>query len=162
MTWYAPNTAWTTGTLVSASELNEIGEDLLDLLRGRVSTVNGGGTEFTTVSTSYVDITGMSVSHTVAQSSANLLILAAGDMLITGAYVATLAVNVGGTDYDMGAAASVSAYTQLQTYFTRVTGLSAGTYTVKLRLKTSNASGTAYFGANSSATYRKLYVIETL
>ena len=125
MGWTTPKT-WATNELVTAAMLNTHLRDNLNFLftpNFNEVAINN----FSTTSTSYVDITGASVNITT--TGGNLFVSVVGELNANG----RLAVNIDGVDTEIN---SRPAITGILRRFT----VGAGAHTVKLRLKTTGAS----------------------
>ena len=110
---------------------------------------HSAGTQFSTTSTSFVDLLSqiggstISISIVKASGSTNLLVLGSTACL-GGPETVTLAVNDGTTDTNI---AQNRTRTQCNTPVVGevlVTGLAAGTYTMKLRVKTAAGSSVGW------------------
>lgn len=145
---YTTPRTWTAAELVTASIMNAHVRDNFDYLKARpvARTADYDGTVFSTSSTSFVDITGASVSITTSGSS-RLLILACVNLtgvgLSNGEVTALLdGVNLGDASAGM-CRINMARHDILHNYvITHVTSaaVSDGAHTVKLQLKT--AAGT--------------------
>ncbi len=158
MAWTTPKT-WTTGELVTAADLNTHVRDNLTAVfaPSNFQEAVGSSTDFTTTSTSYVDITGMSVSITTV--GGNLLVVVMGHLYTTNiSYDAPLAINIDGTDYDAAGSyvLNTTSYAVHVCAFRRFV-VSAGAHTVKLRLRTSGGGTTTGF---VGGVRRRLTVVE--
>ena len=154
MPWTTPKT-WATGELVTAADLNtHLRDNLNFLLSPNFQEAVGSGTDFSTTSTTYADITGMSVTITTA--GGNLLVSAFGRFTGSAGANAFLAINLDGTDYEVNTAATVSG-SGLYVCALRRFVVSAGAHTVKLRLRTESGSYAASFVGGTS---RRLLVVE--
>lgn len=122
--------------------------------------VNLGGSSITvSTTTSYADITSASKSWTkILGSSASDVIVTA---TLSGQSSATntgvkIGVNINGTDTDviLFAFSSANVHHTLPTGYARISGLAAGTYTVKLRAKRTSGTGTFTIDANDTVSFR--------
>lgn len=159
MAWTTPKT-WNTGDLVTAADLNTHVRDNMNVLfaPSNFQEVVGTSTDFNTTSTSYVDITGMSLSITTV--GGNLLVVVTGRLSTTNyPYESSLAVNIDGTDYDVCGGNLMDASTTFGVYVCAVRRLAvtSGAHTVKLRLKIAGGGATATFGGG---VRRRLTVVE--
>lgn len=153
MAWATPKT-WSTGELVTASDLNTFIRDNTNaLFKPNFAEVVGSGTDFSTTSTVNTDITGMSVNITT--TGGNLLVVAFGEFNGGGGYSASLAISVDGADYDVGENTSGSHVSQYVCGF-RVFTVAAGSHTVKLRCRTASGGTASFVGG----TVRRLLVAE--
>lgn len=151
MAWTTPKT-WATGEVLTSTDMNVFVRDNLKYLKPSFGEAVGSGTDFSTTSTTYTDILGMSVSITTGE--ANLLVVAFGEFT-GGGYPAYLAINIDGTDHEVGENASWSHVSQYVCAF-RIFPIAMGSHVVKLRCRT-DASGTASF---VGGTRRRLIVAE--
>lgn len=141
---YTTPRTWTAAELVTASIMNTHVRDNLDYLKARpvARFADLDGTVLSTTSTSFVDVTGASVSITTSGSS-RLLIMTSGSVQSTGATSAcyfTLVVD--GTnqgDASLGVQ-GVQAITGTDTPFSSVfitsAAVSDGAHTVKVQFRT--------------------------
>ena len=118
---------------------------------------------FTTNSVTYVDLldatagSAISVSFTKASATSNVWAWGCASGVATGAdCVVTLGCNDGTTDRDLGRALTQTAYYGLATGGIIITGLAAGSYTFKLRVKVSGNT----FNFNTGACSASLTVAE--
>lgn len=155
MGYSAPPTKSVGNTLTAADWNTYIRDNLVDLAARLLPTggaqVFGPGTEFTTVSTSYVDITGAVVNLTTTRQS-TLLAIASGWIRADAAtYMTSLVGVIGGVAdanpiiKDCVVAPDDTSYTPFGYVFWKA-AVAAGVTTVKLQLKTSNAAMTARAG----------------
>lgn len=118
-----------------------------------------GGCTLSTTSASYVDIVNATKSFTKIGASAD------SDLIISGVGVSgfstvgttefAVGVNVNGVDRDVTKLNmnSANVHTALPTGAIRITGLAAGTYTVKLRAKRNSGTGTLTIDAGDAVSF---------
>lgn len=135
-------------------------EVYLDLLRlsniGVFSSL--GGCSLGTTSSSYVDITNASATWTKQGGSADTDVLSIFACSIFSTVATTgskLAININGTDYDMMLAFASLASTAVGAYvgIARITGVAAGTWTVKARAKRLSGTGTVSIDGNGNVMW---------
>ena len=157
-TWTTPRT-WATGEIVTAALANEQWRDNVDYLKERpVSAVSDyDGTVASTASTSFTDLSGMSVNITTSGSS-KLRITAAGSGNSSGTgvalYVTALVdgTNQGNATYGMAQIQS-SGTVGFAINFMTAAAVSDGAHTVKLQFRSST-------GASVSVSHASLVVEE--
>lgn len=146
---YTTPRTWVASELVTASILNTHVRDNLDYLKARpVARVSDlDGTVTSTTSTSFVDMTGASVSITTSGSS-RLLILAqgvwSGSLDFTTAYVAALIDGTNQGDATLGNLHNQMRIASMQTpwtiAFVTSAAVSDGAHTVKLQYRTNSGT----------------------
>lgn len=98
--WTAPE-AYTTGQLVTAANMNKLSDNISYLMsKPDTKLVTGSSSDFSTTSTTFVDVTGFTVTYTKRHADSRLVIWLRG-VLSGGAAPAYFAVNVNATDYDL-------------------------------------------------------------
>jgi hypothetical protein len=135
-----PAYTWATGETITATKLNT-----LETEAWRVANqidLDNNATSFSTTSTSYVNVTGLSLTFTANSTNVEIGFFAVCIIQSTTAKM-TLAVRINSTDYDVGYLLSgVSSAAHTVGGVVKVTGLTAGnSYTIDGRVKTS--AGTA-------------------
>lgn len=105
----------------------------------RQITTAAGATNFSTSSTSNVDVTGMSVTLTTG-ASASVIVFASVPCSVAGGNSALFDWNIDGADTGSTQGVETSATSTMTTLFRVVTGLSAGAHTIKLRVRSSGGS----------------------
>lgn len=116
---------------------------------------------FTTASTTYVDLLDQAAGATFSLSftksaGTDLLVIGNTTFFVSGANCdCNVAVNDGTTDWFIGRgrANTTSSRRNQASGAVLVTGLGAGTYTLKLRVKTTNGAGTLNFSASEAASF---------
>jgi hypothetical protein len=163
MAWTTPP-SWTTSQLVTATQIQVLSDDLSYLLNRPNSAVkrdNGG--EYSTSSTSFVDIDATNLKCTLSISGSAVLVGFTGMIFNTngGASVTCLDITVDGTRIGSaggeGLAGKVQsgAFTPVResiSFVALVTGLSAGSHTFIVQWKANAASATLQSGAAGSNT----------
>lgn len=155
MAWTPPRT-WSADELIDETILNTHVRDNLAWLK---TPPNGRATlssQVTTTSTSFTDITGLSVTMTT--SGGNVLCFFTGALANSGSYYSLVTLNVdgtvvGGTD---GLVTVLAASSQNVSFAYVLTGLSAASHTIKMQWKTANAGGTVTLYANDSTSNLRL------
>jgi hypothetical protein len=105
---------------------------------------------FSSTSTSYIDFTGASLSFDKlmgsTESDLRVTLSAAGFLLATPSVNCTLGVNVDSTDYDVSLMRFNDAgIHHAWTDWSRISSISAGTYTIQVRAKNDTAARTVTF-----------------
>jgi len=151
MGWSTPHT-WQSGELVTATLLNTHLKDNLDFLKApptALYTLNQGS-DYTTTSTSFVDVDATNLSLTITTAGGDVLIVFTGygggtsrlyfDILIDG-------VRMAGDD---GFVSAVNAVNTPVAIVVLKQGLAPGSHTFKLQWKVNSGTGTLYAGAGTS------------
>lgn len=136
-----------TGELVTATYLNGLKNNLDFLRTGNVVQVNASSSEFTTTSTSFVDIPGLSASITTSGGPITVFALL---QMSSGGAAALLGVNLNGVDSNFFTTnGGASQHSGGAIYLFRYPTVAAGVNTIKLRLASgsSASAATAYGGA---------------
>ena len=148
MPWTTPPT-FTPGQVVTATDLNSYLRDNPSYLLGRPSSVirRNNGSDYTTTSTSFVDIDATNLAITFAVSGTAVLITFAGALRIAAATnQADFDVTVDGVRYGLGANGLISmnlpnaSVDNLVSFSVLVTGLAAGSHTFKVQWKVSGST----------------------
>ena len=160
--WTAPRT-WTTGELVTKTIMDAHVRDNLDFLK---TPANSGiittASDFTTTSASFTDVTwatttftnyggGFLVLFQATLSNSSLGAITNFDLMVDGAAL-------GGSSGIGAVVQSVAAYAVYQTIMFKVAAASAGSHTIKLRVKTS--TGTLTINGTTSNVKPIYYVCE--
>lgn len=149
-TWTTPRT-WAVGELVTAALMNTHLRDNLDFLKTPIAAYSALGSNFSTTSSSYVD-TGLSV--TIVTNGGGLDVFLTGYVGVTQIATVTYRLLVDSvTPYAGIVFVPAGSEIMNASLAIHVSGLSAGSHTVKLQLLTN--VGTATFYSSSS-----LYAIE--
>lgn len=106
--------------------------------------LHNAATQFSTTSTSFVDLLsqngGSTISISITKSAGTNLLVIGSTACLGGPETVTLAVNDGTTDTNIAQARTRTQCNTPVVGEVLVTGLSAGTYTMKLRVKTAAGS----------------------
>jgi len=163
----ATTSAWalryplSSGTVNVSGDLQNLATDV-DVLFSSVanSDIFGsvGGCTLSTTSGTYVDIVNATKSFTKAGAAADsdLIVWASVSGFSTvGTTEFAVGVNVNGVDRDLTKIIfnAANAHGTLPTGAVRITGLAAGTYTVKLRAKRNSGTGTLTIDAGDTVTF---------
>jgi hypothetical protein len=157
-TWATPVKTWADNNLVAASDLNAEIRDRMDFLKSPPTaqyTLNQAS-DYTTTSTSFVDVDGTNLVLTITTAGGDVLIGFSGlvgnngntqnvlfDVLLDG-------VRIGGDDGLIGMrTAAAGAASPVSLLFLK-TGLSAGSHTFKLQWRTTATTATLYAGAGTA------------
>lgn len=154
MSWTDPRT-WAVGEVVTANLLNEQLRDNLNALH----TTNGDeytldeSTDYTTTSTSFVDVDATNLAVTLTTSGGDLLIGFSGGVYPP-AGIVYFTVDVDGSPImgDDGIVGTYRSNNYLEpvSFIVLKTGLSAESHTVKLQWKVSASTAILYAGAGTS------------
>lgn len=149
MAWSTPET-YTTGLLMTATKMNLISANLNALKAPPGDDVELTG-DISTTSTSFVDLTGATVTFTSAGGNLFAMFTAT----VTGASAAVItfrfALDGTGTNNTLAVAAG-DANPRCATFFWRWTsGISAGSHTIKVQWKVSTGTGTVSGATSASA-----------
>ncbi len=134
MSWTTPKTDWATGELVSASDMNAIGENLA-ALAALPSASYTTLTDYEKHSNSYVDIDSDNLSLTITTNGGDILVHfhgaahRAGNSTLT----VTFAITVDGERQDGGISAALGSGRSPVSFTRLITGLSAGSHTFKMQ-----------------------------
>ncbi len=151
MAWTTPKTDWTTGELVAASDLNAIGDTDNFLFNGWAGDryVRNNGSNWTTTSTSYVDVDATNLASTITTNGGDVLVIFTGNVQNSAVAGCRMALDIDGT--------TTEAITLVNPYNTGkhvnmsfaylITGLSAGSHTIKLRWRNITASTMTLVGS---------------
>jgi hypothetical protein len=147
--------AWTTppdfvaGTMVPETDLNALSDDLSCLLtRNQLGISRSNGSDYTTSSTSFVDIDSTNLTFTLTPVSTILLVLFSGTFHLgaTGSLYLDLTVDTvlqGGSN-GIQYITTNSALDQVMTIFTVVTVAAGAAHTIRPQWKVSTNTGTLY------------------
>lgn len=155
--WTAPKT-WNTNDLVTATDLNTHLRDNLDWLKAppTANYVANQASDYTTTSTSFVNVDGTNLSLTITTTGGNVLIGFSGAVSNTAAGSVTYldveidGVRFAGDDGVVGVAQNIANYSVNAGFVVLKTGLSAGSHTFKLQWKTFNNTSKLYAGAGTA------------
>lgn len=157
MAWTAPTTQ-TTGTLITASVWNtDLTDNLAELKDPPSDNYElNEGSNYTTSSTTFVDIDGTNLALTLTTNGGDVMVSFHGSILVTGAYLAYLDVDVDGArdagDDGMLLYELFNARAKPMVFTRLITGLAAGSHTFTLQWKVSSgaAVATLYAGAGTA------------
>jgi hypothetical protein len=150
-TWHIP-VSWSTGQLVTATNLNEQLRDNLEFLKTpptALVSINQGS-DYATTSTTFVDIDVTNLSLTITTAGGDVLI---AFMAYTGGTsrlyfdVSIDGTRVGGDD---GFVSAVAAANTPVTLVVLKQGLAPGSHTFRVQWKVNSGTGTMYAGAGTS------------
>ncbi len=153
MGWTTPKT-WNVDELVTAAMMNTHLRDNMNYLFSPNRQQKTGNANYSTTSTSFVDVDSSNLSFSLETYGGPVLVWAmvACKVSTSGAYIG-LDVEVDGTrlgaGYSSGLAKFASIYTAPVTIF-RVVELSAGTHTFKLQWRVSGGTGYIYGGSTNA------------
>jgi hypothetical protein len=157
MPWTPPKTDWQDGQIVDAQDMNEIGANLAALKAPPFAVTNlDEAADYTTNSTTFVDVSAARLGHTLVTHGGPLLITFTGAVGATSATIGVYfdlwvdGVRVGGNDGIFAVSAAANA--TLNASFTYwITNLAAGTHTVRLQWRVSAAiTVTMWTGAGTA------------
>jgi hypothetical protein len=154
-TWTTPKT-WVEGYLVDEDDLNEQLRDNLDALKEPPtdSYVCDEASDYTTTSTSFVDVDATNLSLTITTTGGDVMVGFFGTVEHSAASSNAIRFDVdldgsviGGDAGLAGMNFSVSDQRLTVSFVYLVTGLSAGTHTFKLQWETASATATLFAGS---------------
>lgn len=151
--WTTPKT-WSTGELVTASLMNSHVRDNMDFLKDPPTglyNVNEAG-DYTTTSTSFVDIDATNLSLTITTAGGDVMIGFYGSFKESVANIIYLDVDMdgsrlGGDDGIIGLRVSTNVMQDTMSFVYLQQSLSAGSHTYKLQWKVKGNTGTLHAGA---------------
>ncbi len=150
MGWTAPAT-WNPGQVISATDLNTHLRDNLNYLlsgRARQTIKRDNNADYSTSSTTFVDIdsTNLSITLNLSGTAVLLLFTAVGT---PSSGVAFIDFDIDGTRFAAGGVdgMGILGNRSVATIAALVTGLSAGSHTFKVKWKTNTSSTTIYAGS---------------
>ena len=143
MAYSVPSTKAVGDTLTAADWNSYVRDNAIDLA-ARLSAISYivQGAEFTTTSTSYVDMTGLTTNLTITRQSTILMIVSGNAKIDTALYSVVFKGVINGVSDSKEVSSQFEGYVPLS-YIYAKTGMTAGTYTVKLQMRTTNATITA-------------------
>lgn len=155
-TWVTPRT-WTTNELVTATLLNTHLRDQLSALKTKAHkfVYIDEAADYTTTSTSFVDVDATDLSLTVVTAGGDLKIGFTGTIDNSGANLHYLDVDidgtrVGGDDGLIVTAEGAAGERQVINFTCWKSGLSAASHIIKLQWKVAAGTSTMYAGAGTS------------
>lgn len=158
MAWIAPTTR-TTGELITASIWNTDITDNLDALKDPPSEnyEANEAADYSTSSTTFVNVDATNLALTITTTGGDVLVGFHGALQITSTYILYFDLDVDGSREggDDGITCIEQAIDAKNVAFVRlITGLSAGSHTIKLQWKTSNGGAVAKLWAGAgTASY---------
>jgi hypothetical protein len=151
MAWTQPKT-WSSEPLTS-SDLNTHLRDNLEELKDPPSEqyVLNQGTDYTTTSTSWVNVDNTNLAFTLTTNGGDVLVHVHLPVVGSGGIV-YLDLEVDGTRLagDDGLARAAAGGVAIVSFTRLITGLAAGSHTIKLQWKVGAGTGTIYAGAGTS------------
>ena len=164
MGWTTPVT-WAAGTVVSASDMNAQLRDNMDYVHSRkpvsINLLNDGA-DYTTTSTSFVDVDATDLSKSITTTTGRVLILVA--CVISSSVSAETSLDVAMDGTLIGSANTLGIVTHntntrsLMSFATVKTGVSNGSHTFKLQWRTS--TGTATMRSTTSTNPVSFHILE--
>lgn len=163
-TWTSPRT-WATGDLATAAMLNQHLRDNLDWLKTPTAgTITWPTANFTTSSTSFVDITGLTttitsngggfdVKFTASCTNSNLGAATYFDIMVDGVSISGVANGLQGWSQEVAGAAVAISFTW------HIAAYSAGSHTIKMRARVSAGTLTIY-GSTGGSILGQYHVVE--
>jgi hypothetical protein len=150
-TWHTPAT-WTVGQLVTATNLNEQLRDNLEFLKTPPTSLYNlnQGSDYTTTSTSFVDVDATNLSLTINTAGGDVLIVFLGFGAGSARLYFDIAIDGVRMAGDDGFFSAVQNSNGPLTLVALKQGLSAGSHTFKLQWKVNSGTGTLYAGAGTS------------
>jgi hypothetical protein len=155
MAYTTPKT-WVTGELVTATEMNTYMRDNQNALKSPPtdSYVLNEGSDYTTTSTSFVDVDATNLALTITTTGGDVFVHFHGSVN-SNTYRIYFELDVDGSPHagDDGITHSFNSggNDRMTITFTRlITGLSAGSHTIKLQWKSSSSTITLFAGAGTS------------
>jgi hypothetical protein len=151
MGWTLPAT-WNPGQVISATDLNTHLRDNLNYLfsgRPRQTIKRDNNANYTTTSTSFVDLDATNLSITLNLSGSAVLLLFTAISTTGGGGVAFVDFDIDGTRFAAGGADGLGSLGNRTgaTIAVLVTGLSAGNHTFKVKWKANTGAATIYAGS---------------
>jgi hypothetical protein len=166
MAWTTPKT-WSVGELVTASDMNTHLRDNLNALKTPPSAhyVLDQASEYTTTSTSFVDVDATNLSSTITTNGGDVMVIFSGVFNHnTNGAIIFLNLSVDGANVqpeDGIVSATLQAANRSNiVLFYMVTGLPAGSHTFRLRWKTSSGVATLHAGATAPLVHSQWIVRE--
>ena len=158
-TWTTPRT-WAVGELVTAALMNAHVRDNMDWLKTPISASATWSSNFTTTSTTPVDITGATVTLTTNGGGVDVIVLF--DAGAGGAATCAFFIVIDGVSYQRIATMSwdgANVRPIAVTIHIPASSLSAASHTIKLQAQQNSGTLTVY-GSASGQTTPRFYVIE--
>ena len=155
--WTTPKTNWQVNEIVDADDMNAIGDNLVALKAPPSAQYIQSAADYTTTSTSFVDVDATNMAHTITTTGGDVLI---GGILpmtntvsIANVYfdVTVDGVRMGGTDGLVVQTVPTALHAYVVSFMLFKTGLSAGSHTFKLQWKVNSGTGRIYSGSSATA-----------
>ncbi len=159
MAWTTPKTDWTTGELVSASDMNSIGENLNTLRQKAIATSTLTNGIDATLGSSFVDVDSANLNLTITTVGGDVMVHFCGSVDRRGGTTSTrvhidIEVNGARQGGDTGILVYQFKTDQHNMSFTRlIQGLSAGSHTFKLQWK---GGAGVYMESNAQFVVREI------
>lgn len=143
MAYSVPSTKAVGDTLAAADWNTYVRDNMIDLA-ARLLKMDYivQGAEFTTTSTSYVDMTGLTTNLTITRQSTILMIISGNTKADNAGQAAVFRGSINGVSDSKEVSTGTQDYVPLS-YIYAKEGMAAGTYTVKLQMKSTDAGNTA-------------------
>lgn len=155
--WTTPKTDWQINEIVDAADMNAIGDNLAALKAPPSAQYTRTSADYTTTSTSFVDVDATNLAHTITTTGGDVLIVFVApvtnsasasnvffDVLLDG-------VRIGGTDGLIIQTVATAVYASVVCFAVLKTGLAAGSHTFKLQWKVGSGTGRIYAGSSAGA-----------
>lgn len=135
MAWSAPKTDWNNGELVSADDMNAIGEHLVTLAASPAKASYITPSDIVRYSNSFVDIDGDNMNFTITTSGRDVLAHFQGVVHRADSSDLTVRflVDVDGTRHGSHVSAGIGEYNYLISFTHLIENLSAGSHTFKFQ-----------------------------
>jgi hypothetical protein len=150
MSWTQPKT-WSSEPLTS-SDLNTHLRDNLEALKDPPGDnyILNQGSDYSTTSTSWVDVDSTNLSFTLTTNGGDLMVHI--HLPVTGTGIAFFDLDLDGSRVggDDGIARNAAGGISIVSFTRLISGLAAGTHTVKLQWRMASGTGTIYAGAGTS------------
>ena len=145
MAWTTPKT-WSAEPLTS-NDLNTYVRDNQNNIRARQDTndkyIGTGSGDYTTTSTSLVDVDATNLSLTITTHGGDVLVGFVGIAVAPAANLVTFSVNVDGSNpFSSAGLSAASQHTDTASFVCLIEGLSAGSHTFKLQWLTGGGTAT--------------------
>jgi len=153
--WTPPKTNWQVNEIVTADDMNTIGENLATLKAPVTAQYLQSATDYTTTSTSFVDVDATNFSHTITTTGGDVLIiffatitnnLNNANMMFD---VTVDGVRQGGVEGLILETVSAATHGAVVSFALLKTGLSAGSHTIKLQWSVGGGTGRIYAGSTA-------------
>lgn len=164
MAWTTPKTDFDPGDVLTADEMNAIGDNLVELRPTHAAAIRrvlANNNDFTN-QTTYADFpnatdkTAMDVTFVKDASDTGLLVTVLAQCQLSSGVAQNmfLGLSIGGTDYDVGQGRFIAGASRNFMIGTRmITGINAGSLAIKPRFKAGTASAVTFFASDDFVTY---------